>query len=228
MQDPTDTLRDGKLDLVPMIDCIMLLLLFFILTTRFISEDKQIAALLPSHGQAATPSPPVPIPPLEINLVVTPADLPRGMDEHGYQMAWNRLLQLRGAKPLMANLRIGGSEPIVLDASLLQQHDPRAAQRQIDTIHAYVRQELTAREQTGSRTEQATVNIHCFSGLSWGYALAVYDAVRAYEGDHQAVTTSHASTLDEFQRTVTFAPPRVRNVSDRELGQELWEMQNLR
>ena len=28
MQDPTDSRNDGKLDLVPMIDCVMLLLLF--------------------------------------------------------------------------------------------------------------------------------------------------------------------------------------------------------
>ena len=228
MQDPTDPLREGKLDLVPMIDCIMLLLLFFILTTRFISEDKQIAALLPAHGQAVTPSPPVPVPPPVINLVVTPAGLPRGLDEHGYQLGWERLLRLRGAQPLTALLRIGGSDPLVLDATLLQQRDPVAAERQIAAVHAYVLNELTAREQAGARTEQATVDIHCFSGLSWGYALAVYDAVRAYEGGRQSVGTSHASTLDADQRTVTFAPPRIRNVSERELGQELWEMQNLR
>ena len=46
--DPSEKLEEGKLDLVPMIDCIMLLLLFFILTTKFSAEEKAIASLLPT------------------------------------------------------------------------------------------------------------------------------------------------------------------------------------
>ncbi len=228
MQDPTDPLRDGKPDLVPMIDCIMLLLLFFILTTRFISEDQQIAALLPTDQGARTTPVVVVAPPSEINVVVTPGDLPRGLDEHGYQAAWDRLLRVRGAAPILAaTLRIGGSDPILINAGALGSSDPQTAMRQINAIHAYIGLELAAREQAGLRNEQPTVNIHCFSGLSWGYALAAYDAVRAYEGTRQTNPGISSGLLDEHQRTVTFAPPRLRGIA-REYGHELWELQHLR
>ena len=56
-EDPSEKLAQGKLDLVPMIDCIMLLLLFFILTTKFTADEKAIASLLPTDkGQAPTPA----------------------------------------------------------------------------------------------------------------------------------------------------------------------------
>lgn len=228
MQDPTDSRNDGKLDLVPMIDCVMLLLLFFILTTRFVSEEKQIAALLPAHGQAnIQQQTSVIIPPPEIHLVISPADLPIGLDKHGYQRAWENIQRLRGTSALTAHLRIGGSDPITMEGRLMQGSDHALAQSIIDAIHAHVERELSAREQSGGRKEQAPVNIHCFSGLSWGYALVAYDAVRAYEGKYQPIASTPSSVMDDQQRTVTFAPPRVRDYNDHELGQELWELKHL-
>jgi Biopolymer transport protein ExbD/TolR len=228
MQDPTDAQSDGKLDLVPMIDCVMLLLLFFILTTRFVSEEKQISALLPPHGQAITQDKtPIPTPPPEIHLVLSPADLPIGLDEHGYQRAWENIQRLRGTSAQTAQLRIGGSDPITMEGRLMQGADHALAQSIIDGIHAHVDRELSAREQPGGRKEQAPVNIHCFSGLSWGYALVAYDAVRAYEGKYQPAGETPSSIMDDQQRTVTFAPPRIRNLNDHELGQELWDLKHL-
>ena len=228
MQDPADSQSDGKLDLVPMIDCVMLLLLFFILTTRFVSEEKQIAALLPAHGQSNVQlQNQVIIPPPEIHLVVSPADLPIGLDEHGYQRAWENIQRLRGTSALTAHLRIGGSDPITMEARLMQSSDHALAQSLINGIHAHVERELSAREQPGGRKEQAPVNIHCFSGLSWGYALVAYDAVRAYEGKFQPVSSTPSSVMDDQQRTVTFAPPRIRDHNNHELGQELWELKHL-
>jgi len=228
MHDPADSAGDGKLDLVPMIDCIMLLLLFFIMTTKFTADEKQLSALLPTDKgqQNKDDQPPIIDPPNDINLVVTPAGFIRGLTEAAYQQSWDDIVRLRGRTPPSAELRVGGSDPIVLDGTLFTSTDKRSVEAQIEAIHDYVGRELAAREEAGDRTAQSPVNIQCFSGLSWGYALAVYDAVRAYEARH-APTTSTSSTVDEHQRGVTFAPPRLRNHTVKELGQELWELKHL-
>jgi Biopolymer transport protein ExbD/TolR len=235
MHDPAESAGDGKLDLVPMIDCIMLLLLFFIMTTKFTADEKQISALLPTdQGTAITKQKnPVIEPPKDINLVVTPAGFPRGLTESAYQRSWEEVTRLRGHTPPSAELRVGGSDSIVLDGTLFTSQDKQAIQAQIEAIHDFVGRELAQREEAGDRTKQPPVNIQCFSGLSWGYALAVYDAVRAYEARHSPTTsspstTSNSSTMDAAQRSITFAPPRLRNHTAKELGQELWELKNLR
>ncbi|MBA3699416.1 MAG: biopolymer transporter ExbD [Planctomycetes bacterium] len=228
MHDPAEAAADGKIDLVPMIDCVMLLLLFFILTTKFTADEKQLAALLPTNQGQGIPSetPPV-IPPKDINLVVTPTGISRGLKEVDYQHTWNEIARLRGRTPPAAALRIGGSDPLLLDGSMLSSPDKAAVQRQVDAIHAYVAQELAAREEAGDRTVQSPVHIHCFSGLSWGYALVIYDAVRAYEAQYQPTTNRTTSVLADGQRTVSFAPPRLRNHTVNGSGRELWELTNL-
>lgn len=228
MHDPGEAAADGKIDLVPMIDCVMLLLLFFILTTKFSADEKQISALLPTNqGTAITEhTPPVIEPPKDINLVVTPAGFPRGLTETAYQHAWDDVVRLRGRTPPSAELRVGGSDAIVLDGALFTSQDKASVQAQIEAIHDYVGRELAQREENGDRLKQSPVNIHCFSGLSWGYALAVYDAVRAYEARHSPAT-NRSSVVDDHQRSVTFAPPRLRNHTLKELGQELWELKHL-
>lgn len=228
MHDPGEAAADGKIDLVPMIDCVMLLLLFFILTTKFTADEKQLSALLPTDRGTASSTdrtPPVK-PPTDINLVITPNGISRGLSEAAYQTTWEGIERLRGRTPPSAVLRIGGSDPLVIDGSLFVSQDQTAVKTQVELIHAYVARELAAREESGSRTDQHPVNIHCFSGLSWGYALAVYDAVRAYEGHHHPPADTSSVTTDG-QRLVTFAPPRVRNHKANELGGELWELTNL-
>jgi len=229
MHDPAEAASDGKIDLVPMIDCVMLLLLFFILTTKFTADEKQVSALLPTDKGTATPLNPPPVikPPQDINLVVTPTGISRGLKEADYQRTWNEIERLRGRTPPSAALRIGGSDPLVIDGGLFASQDKAAIKAQVDVIHAFVARELAAREDAGDRTEQSPVNIHCFSGLSWGYALVVYDAVRAYEAQHQPAASRPNSILAEGQRTVTFAPPHLRNSTVKELGRELWHLTHL-
>ena len=68
-----DEQRDG---LMPMIDMIFLLLIFFLLTTRFIDPEETLAQLLPTDsGEHRTVS----LLPPEDNLLITivPADLPQ-------------------------------------------------------------------------------------------------------------------------------------------------------
>lgn len=229
MHDPAEAASDGKIDLVPMIDCVMLLLLFFILTTKFTADEKQLAALLPTDRGNGIPTQREPVikPPPEINLVVTPTGISRGLKEVAYQRMWEEIERTRGRTPPSAALRIGGSDPLLLDGSLLNSPDKAAIQRHVDAIHAYVAQELTAREEAGDRTVQSPVNIHCFSGLSWGYALVIYDAVRAYEAKHQSSSNATTRVLADGQRTVSFAPPRLRNHKINGAGNELWELTNL-
>jgi hypothetical protein len=227
MHDPAEAAADGKIDLVPMIDCIMLLLLFFILTTRFTADEKQISALLPTtQGTVITPATKIDIP-RDINLVVTPTGISRGLKEADYQRTWEESERLRGRAPTSAALRIGGSDPLIIDGALFSSTDQQVVLAQVEAIHAYVARELAAREETGDRTGQSPVSIHCFSGLSWGYALAVYDAVRAYEAGRQPPSTGPQHPLAESQRTMTFAPPRLRNHTPQELGRELWELTHL-
>jgi hypothetical protein len=229
MHDPAESASEGKIDLVPMIDCIMLLLLFFILTTKFTSDEKQISALLPTDkGSGIThQTTPVIVPPKDINLVITPLGISRGLREADYQRTWEDLERLRGRTPPSAALRIGGSDTLMIDGTLFASRDKAAIQTQIDAIHAYVAQELAAREENGDRTKQSPVNIHCFSGLSWGYALAVYDAVRAYEQRHQPKPSNRPDPMAPGERSVTFAPPRLRNHTANDLGRELWELTHL-
>jgi hypothetical protein len=220
MHDPTDKLAEGKLDLVPMIDCIMLLLLFFILTTKFTAEEKQIAALLPSHGTAIMPQQEAVKPPEEINLIIVPDGMPMGLEPSLYQRAWERY------KPTTARLRIGGADPIQIDAKLLSRKNDPDMKAHLDHIHAYVALGLAIYETPGARQEQAPINIHCFSGLSWSYALCVYDAVRGFEKDKTGNPPSTSSLIDQDARTVSFAPPRLRNYTKNDLGNELWELVN--
>ena len=67
-----DSIGEGRLDLVPMIDCIKLLLLFFILTTRFTVMDQAIASLLPPSGQAQPTRVEAANPPRQIMLSLYP------------------------------------------------------------------------------------------------------------------------------------------------------------
>lgn len=229
MHDPAEAAADGKIDLVPMIDCIMLLLLFFILTTKFTADEKQISALLPTNQGTAITEQKTPAiqPPKDINLVVIPTGISRGLKGADYQRTWEESERLRGRTPTSAALRIGGSDPLIIDGALFSSTDKQAVLAQVEAIHAYVARELAAREESGDREAQSPVNIHCFSGLSWGYALAVYDAVRAYEAGRQPQSAGPQHPLAEGQRTMTFAPPRLRNHTPQELGRELWELTHL-
>jgi biopolymer transport protein ExbD len=220
MHDANDKFNNGKLDLVPMIDCVMLLLLFFILTTKFTDKEKQIAALLPSHGQSAIIEKVVVEPPQDINLIIIPNGLSIGLDPSLYQRSWEQ------NTPSTAQLRIGGAEPITIDAKLLNTKDDPRMTVHMDKIHAFIATSLGGYEKIGDRQAQSPITIHCFSGLPWSYALCVYDAVRAFEQSKSPPHNPTSSLIDQAARNVTFAPPCIRNYSKNELGNELWELIN--
>ncbi len=159
---PTAAEADGKLDLVPMIDCIMLLLMFFILTSTFRSEEQRISSLLSAQGQG-------PGTPVEQPQIVRIAILP--------------------GEGRSARIRIGGGEEITLDGAALSQPGGPGLEAAIDALHAAIATRLTAYERSGARTEQPPVEIHCATRLPWRHAITVYDAVRAYEGRWLAGST---------------------------------------
>ena len=76
-------------DMTPMIDVIFLLLVFFILTTKFIPEEKIISSLMPTDkGQSAASSPPIE----EIvnaNILIYPARLSNGWQPSEYDANWH-------------------------------------------------------------------------------------------------------------------------------------------
>jgi hypothetical protein len=215
--------EDGKLDLVPMIDCIMLLLMFFILTTKFSSEEKAISNLLPTDKGQSGPSTSKPKENLQVNIVVFPDPMGKGYQPSEYRDQLRQLTPPSGVIGV-ALLRIGNSDPIRLDRSLLSAKDGKVLETELNAVHQYIYDQLARYEVTGERKDQTPIVIHCFSGLSWRYALVAYDAVRAYEAKTSNV--KYNGNPDELQnmREVSFAPPRIRNYDQNELGNELFEI----
>lgn len=225
----SDSMDEGHLDLVPMIDCIMLLLLFFMMTTKFSSEEKAISSLLPTDkGQAAAPQKQTD-PPQMVNICIYPAGMTKGYQPSDYENQLNKM-HLPGQVIGNAYLRIGNHEPIEIKGSKLAAKggsDAVEMQRLIDMVHTYVADELGKFEKPGEpRNKQNDIIINCFSGLSWKFALIVYDGVRSYEGKIGNIKyTGNPAELLEA-RAVTFAPPRIRDYTAKELGNELYEIIN--
>ena len=103
-------------------------------------------------------------------------------------------------------------------------------QAEVDRVHQYRKEALGAFELDGrARNKQPDVVIICYSGLSWKFAIIAYDAVRAYEAGapNHLVNTGNPNDL-QLARAVYFAPPRVRNYSATELGDEIQEILSLK
>ena len=208
------------LDLTPMIDCVFLLLIFFILTTKFTPDDLQIAALMPTGKGQIRDASIQPIPPQEVAISIYPAGLFPGHQPRQYGLKYGEL-RAAGAIDRVA-IRVGGDEPLVIDGARLS--DPQTTEAEIDRVHAHLRQALATRETGVVGEAQPPITIHCFSGLPWKYALLAYDSVRDYErAAGRGEVPSTAAGL-RAARAVDFAPPRVRHHGVNELGDELFEI----
>jgi biopolymer transport protein ExbD len=221
--------EDGKLDLVPLIDTVMLLLMFFILTSKFSTEEKAISSLLPTDkGQmASTPSKPVEEP-KQVNICIYPAGMQRGFQPSEYR---DQLANMRqpGQNVDFATLRVGADTMEVDGRTLSRSLDAAQVNQEISKIHDLIGSALEKYETgAGERKDQHPVIIHCFSGMSWRFALIAYDAVRYYESTK--ATFKFTGNPEELarMREVTFAPPRIRNYSANELGNELYEIVHMK
>lgn len=178
----SDHIDQGRLDLVPMIDCVMLLLLFFILTTHFRSEDQHLAALLPTDAGGVTTRPAV-LPPPTVSITVT------------------------AGAPGEVMVRIGGNEAVVLRSGGLRGRGGPELEALVDGFHRQLAAILATYEQPGTRSQQVPVEIACATRLPWSCAMAVYDAVRGYEHGRQG---GDAPPIDA-QRAVAFVAPPIRD-----------------
>ena len=147
-EDPADKIAEGKLDLVPMIDCIMLLLLFFILTTKFVAEEKAIASLLPTDkGQAPSPATAPVDPPKTINICIYPEGMVKGLSKPSeYQKKYDDLKKIVGEVLPTALLRMGGDEPRLIDGNSFSRKGHAGLKSNMDMVHAYIANALTQRE----------------------------------------------------------------------------------
>lgn len=220
---------DGKLDLVPLIDTVMLLLMFFILTSKFTTEEKAISSLLPTDkGQlASTPTKPVEEPKM-VNICIYPPGMDKGLQPSQYR---DRLKEMRkpGQNIDTAVFRIGGDIlPEVNGMVLSRDQGAERVSKELNAIHGLIGQALEKFETQGERKDQVPVVIHCFSGMTWRFALVAYDAVRAYEANRNTFKYTGDPKELNLMREVSFAPPRIRNYSANELGNELYEIINMK
>lgn len=213
-----------KGDMTPMIDIIFLLLIFFILTTKFIPEEKVIASLLPTDKGQSSASAPIEEP-QNFNILIYPFGFTRGQQPSDYEAQWQ---EDQGAAE-NATMTINGDSIHINGGDLgMKSGGPGTPlNEQLEQVHAFIEQNLQRVEQGGERKEQDPVIIHCFTGMPWKFALAAYDAVRAYEAEIAGKV--HLSPEDlQNAREVTFAPPRVRDYSNWEMGKELFEIIHMR
>ncbi len=223
--------EEDRANLVPLIDCMFFLIMFFMIVTKFTPDELAIASLLPTDkGQMSSPSK-SPLPKEQVNIAIYPAGLQKGMQPSEYQAAVEKMWA-DNSFDANAWLRIGGEAPMEVNGAPLSKRGQKGGsaqmREQVDQFHAYVTKELEIREQSGKpRNEQPPVVISCYSGLSWKYAILAYDAVRAFEGKKTSDYVKDAFDLEKA-REVMFAPPRIRNYSKRELGNELYEIVHLR
>ena len=221
--DPSDQ-EDVKGDMTPMIDIVFLLLIFFLLTTKFIVPEKKISQLLPTNKGQASSSPPVVEPPKDLNILVYPEGYARGMGVEQMDTMWKDKQDAS-----VAMLQVSNNSPIRIPGSSIS-GSSRAADLEptLGQIYDYVNSLMAAAEIPDSpRKDQRPVVIHCFSALSWKYAIVAYDAVRQYERDQAQGAILTTEDLREA-REVSFAPPRIRNYHTWELGNELYEILHMR
>lgn len=191
-------------DLTPLIDLIFLLLIFLILTIKFVPDEKMIDQMLPAKGSGVDLSLE---PPLEVVITILPAALPRQANRATVS-AW--LDDPHGD----VRVRCAGADII-----LAQDGDPEAKLAKLTT---FITERLEHFEQDAARrSDQAPVRVHGYSGLAWRYLLWVFDAVRAYEKDHGQVEV--ASRHDKG-RECSFNAPPLRQEDNEHLISELIDL----
>lgn len=222
--------QEDRVNMIPLIDTMFFLILFFMLVTKFTPDEKSITSLLPTDkGQSSGPSK-SPVPQEQINIAIYPASMQKGFQPSQYRDQMNAMIDA-GSFNSTVYVRIGGADPIEIKGAPLSEDGmgSQLMKDQVNQLHAYVQQQLSTREGGATaRKDLPPVIISSFSGLSWKYALLAYDAVRAHEAkaSKSKLNKTNADLLDA--REVTFAPPRIRNYSSNELGNELYEIIHLR
>src|SRR4051812_32832585 len=100
---------DQRVNMVPLIDTMLFLILFFIIAMRFHPDEQQISSLLPTdEGPVGSASKPLAA---QVNIAVYPL----GLERH-QGLAYYQHVGVDAQGDGGAELRIGGSQPIALPA----------------------------------------------------------------------------------------------------------------
>jgi biopolymer transport protein ExbD len=227
-----DTENEVKGDMTPMIDIIFLLLVFFILTTKFVPNERAISNLMPTdQGQAKAELESIIEPPEDINVRIWPAGLPMTGDQNQLQAQWESMQQ-SGVGNQQAIMQIGNGARLLIEGDVLSKSANKSQQiGQVALVHEYIRKELEKREMPGDINDRSTQNpvlIHCFSSLSWKYALVAFDAVRNYEAQKAGRGLASRPDAMDRARKVNFAPSRSRIYENMSEGNELYDIISLK
>ncbi len=223
-------MSDDTVNMIPLIDCMFFLILFFMMVTKFTPDEKAITSLLPTDKGQTSAASSSPTPKEQINIAIFPAGMEKGFQPSEYAKQLDDAIQ-SGAFAKSIYLRIGGEAAVEIQGAPLaaKEISTPAMRVELGKVHTYITDELAKRENSGApRKEQPPIIVHCYSGLPWKYSLVAYDAVRAYESSIAGgkLNKGNADLLEA--REVTFAPPRIRNYSANEMGNELYEIVHLR
>lgn len=227
--------NDVPMDMTPMIDCIFLLLIFFILTTKFTPDEKAIASLMPTDKGQAQASSPSPVPKEQVNIKIYPRtpgatnQFIKGYQPSDYRNFLAPILEERGGRAINDILvQVGGDPAVPVDGKYLSLKGGPELESNLNAFQGSILKGLETRENgAGVRKDAPPIIIHCYSRLPWKFALLAYDSVREFESKQAGagVITKNEDLLNA--REVTFAPPRIRNYSANEDGNELFEIINL-
>lgn len=192
------------LNMMPLIDIVFLLLVYFIVTMTFSPDEEWINSLLSKGGPGH-----VTLEKQEINISFFPAYIPRSHKPSEVQ-DWYEKTDVEAIE-----CRMNGNSIIL--------HKHAHHEEQVERIHAFILQELEKVEQhVATREQQDPIKVHCFRQLPWRYALAGYDAVRAYEMKKSGTE----SVL--LARDFGFAPNEQRDARQYYLGNELLHLSKLK
>ncbi len=199
----------ATVDMTPMIDIVFLLLVYFVLTMTFMPDEKWLSQLLPTtKGGDSNVVEQLEV--QEINISFYPSGAPATSSTSELQNWYDNLDSIQHV-----TCRINGSTielPFHLD------HE-----QQVERIHAFINEQLAKYEDhLSTREKQDSVNVHCFSRLPWRYAIAGFDAVRAYEKE--------ITKVDEkiMGRDFGFAPNQLRDHRHDQLGDEIFRLRSLK
>ena len=134
------TLDKTDVDMTPMITTsYFLLLIFFLLTTTFVMPEKAIAQLLPTEQGTSAQNVPDIEKPDDIVVTIVPAEMERGFQPSWYQQKWDTDVQRD-----LAWLRVGQSEPLLIDGGAMRFANIEQEQQHLGEIHQYIADQLSA------------------------------------------------------------------------------------